>query len=175
MRQIHLDLVHMSIEEQRKHIGSKVGVSSWLLVDQTMIDRFAEVTLDPDPMHIDPHWSQHHSPFVSTVAFGFLTVSLLTHLYHDVLRYDRYAQAHSGGYPLNYGFDRLRLIAPVPVDARVRGHFVLLDLRAKGEDEVVHHTGVEIEIEGRNRPALVCEWLAMWVTGAGHERLRVGG
>ena len=173
MRETELDLVHMTLEEQRKHIGRKVGVSDWLRIDQAMIDRFGEVTLDPDPMHIDPQWSQRHSPFVSTVAFGFMTVSLLTYLYHDVLRYDRYGHAGNGGYPLNYGINRLRLIEPVPVGARIRGHFVLLDVRSKGGDEVVHSTAVEVEIEGVPRPALVCEWLAMWVTGAAHERLRL--
>jgi acyl dehydratase len=162
----------MSLAEQKACVGQKVGVSHWVLVDQQMIDRFAAVTLDPDPMHIDPAWCAQHSPFLSTVAFGFLTISMLTHLYHDVLQYDRYGHAQTGGYPLNYGFDRLRLIAPVPVNSRIRGHFTLLDVRERAPGETVHKTRVEIEIEGREKPALIAEWLGLWVTEPGHHRIQ---
>jgi acyl dehydratase len=166
------DIVGMSLAEQRACIGQQVGTSHWVLVDQDMINRFAQVTLDPDPMHIDPEWSARHSPFGKTIAFGFLTTSLLTHLYHDVLQYDRHGHAQTGGYPLNYGFDRLRLIAPVPVGSRIRGHFTLIDVRERGPGEVVHKTSVVIEIEGQQKPALVGEWLGLWVTEPGHRRIQ---
>jgi acyl dehydratase len=165
-------MTRLSLEEQRACIGQKVGTSHWVVVDQEMIDRFGAVTLDPDPMHIDPDWSRQYSPFGTTVAYGFLTTSLLTHLYHDVLQYDRHGHAGTGGYPLNYGFDRLRLLSPVRVGSRVRGHFTLLDVRERVPGEVVHKTGVEIEIEGETKPALVAEWLGLWVTEPGHERIQ---
>jgi len=162
---------NLPFAEQRSRIGQKVGTSRWVLVDQPMIDRFGAVTLDPDPMHIDPEWCRQFSPFRTTVAFGFLTTSLLTHLYHDVLQYDRQGHADTGGYPLNYGFDRLRLLSPVHVNSRVRGHFTLIDVRERGPGEVVHKTRVEIEIEGQQKPALVADWLGLWVTRPGHERI----
>jgi acyl dehydratase len=161
----------LSPDQQRSRIGQKVGTSRWITVDQRMIDRFGEVTLDPDPMHIDPEWCRQYSPFTTTVAFGFLTISLLTHLYHDVLHYDRHGHAGTGGYPLNYGFDRIRLLSPVHVGSRVRGHFTLIDVRERAPGEVVHKTRVEVEIEGGKKPALVAEWLGLWVTQPGHERI----
>ena len=62
--------------------GAEVGVSPWLTVSQTMIDTFGHATLDPDPMHVDPDWAAANSPYRGTIAFGFLTISLLTHLLH---------------------------------------------------------------------------------------------
>ena len=167
-----INLVTMSAAEQRACIGRKIGTSRWVTIDQDMIDRFGSVTLDPDPMHVDPEWSRQFSPFGHTLAFGFLTISLLTHLHHDILNYDRHGHALTGGYPLNYGFDRLRLISPVKVNSRVRGHFKLLDVRDRGPGEVVHETAAEIEIEGEPKPALYAEWLGMWVTQPGHERIQ---
>src|SRR5262249_46825088 len=80
--------------------------------------------------------------------------------------------AYNGGYALNYGFDRLRLIEPVPVNGRIRAHFSLLGQEEVRPGEVRTKFGVLVEIEGRSRPALVAEWIGLWVTGTGHERIR---
>ena len=138
-----------------------IGVSNWLKIDQEMITQFGGLTRDPDPMHVDPVWARAHSPYEQTIAFGFLTMSLLTHLLHDAMAGS--AEREAGHY-LNYGFDRLRLVAPVPVDSRVRGRFRLLDRKTDAKDRYLSRIDVEIEVEGATKPALVAEWLAMWVS-----------
>ena len=159
------------LQEQQKRIGQKFGVSEWVTVTQDMIDQFGAITLDPDPMHQDPEWCRQFSPYRSTVAYGFLTMSLLTTMMHNVVPYDKYGHAGSSGYALNYGFDRVRLVEPVPVGSRVRAHFTLLDVRERGPGELFQKVLTEIEIENRDRPALVAEWLFLWITGQGHERI----
>ncbi len=140
--------------------GQEVGCSDWILVDQAMIDGFGAVTLDPDPMHIDPDWAAA-GPFGGTIAFGFLTISLLTPMMHSAM--GTAPRKESAGHYLNYGFDRLRLVAPVPVGSRIRGRFVKL---RQGEDEkgrLLSTFEATVEIEGAERPALVAEWLSIWV------------
>lgn len=141
--------------------GTKLGVSDWVVIDQEMIDDFGRVTRDPDPMHIDPEWAANNSPFGGTIAFGFLTISLLAHLLRSIHKDDLTSLEH--GVNLNYGFDRVRLIAPVKVNSRVRGHFVLGDERADGGDRKIRKVLATVEIEGEDRPALVAEWLSAWL------------
>lgn len=154
----------LDIESIRNLVGEKVGVSPWFTVTQEQFDRFAEVTHDMSPMHVDPQWCKQHSPFKHTISFGFLTIALLSHLYHLVVPHNSEKSGH--GFPLNYGFDRLRLIAPVPVNARIRAHFTLLSIRDRAPGEVIIKTLAEVEIEGHDKPAMVAEWLTMWVSHA---------
>jgi acyl dehydratase len=142
--------------------GEEIGPSPWLLVSQAMIDRFADATLDPDPMHIDPDWAKANGPFGGTIAFGFLTMSLLTHLLHKALGTDPNHDA-SHGYYLNYGFDRLRLVSPVPVGARVRGLFRVSQRVEDERGRLVTTFDVTVEVENAIKPALVAQWLAVWV------------
>ncbi|MGE0440050.1 MAG: MaoC family dehydratase [Gemmatimonadales bacterium] len=153
-------------------VGQELGVSPWIEIDQARIDAFAQATLDPDPMHVDPAWCRDNSPFGTTIAFGFLTISLLTHLSHLALGWLNSTTADTGGYALNYGFDRVRLIEPVPVGSRVRARFTLLEHAETRPGEARSKYGVTVEIEGRSRPALVAEWLGLWVTGTGHDRIK---
>ncbi len=142
---------------------SEIGVSHWVRITQKMIDGFGDVTLDADPMHIDPKWAAEKGPFGHTIAFGFLTMSLLTNLLHDAMGMDSAREPSENGYYLNYGFDRLRLVAPAPVDCRVRGRFALISRDRDEKGRFVSRVRAEIEIEGGERPALVAEWLTMWV------------
>ncbi len=160
-----------TLEEQQEKVGELIGVSSWLQITQEMIDTFSEVTLDPDPMHIDPDWCLKNSPFKKPVAFGFLTMSLLTHLVHEVMPYDKYGTASTGGYALNYGLDRLRFTGDVPVDSRVRGRFTLKEVRERAPGELVQTIYTEVEVEGEETPVLVADWLFLWVTEPGHVRI----
>lgn len=160
-----------SVLNLQKRVGEAIGTSDWLTIDQARIDAFADVTLDPDPMHVDPAWCARHSPFGVTIAFGFLTVSLLTYLVRQAVGLGQ-ATTAAGGYPLNYGFDRLRLVEPVPVGSRIRAHVTLLEYRDVRPGEARVTFGVNVEIAGRPRPALVAEWLALWVTDEGNERIR---
>ena len=136
--------------------------SKWVLVDQAMIDRFAEATLDPDPMHINPEWCAQNSPFGETIAFGFLTMSLLTHMVQDIIQYEREDRQAGHDIPINYGFNRIRMIAPVPVNSRIRLFIRSTSTVVKAPGQTVQTTELEVQIEGKEKPALVAEWLTMW-------------
>jgi acyl dehydratase len=138
------------------------GTSGWLLVDQERINLFGDVTSDPDPMHVDPAWCKRSSPFGQPIAFGFLTMSLLTCLLRDAFGAPTDA-ASPDTYPLNYGFDRLRLISPVPVNSRVRGQFRLLNVHERKPGQLVVKVHVEVRVEHERKPALVAEWLTVFM------------
>ncbi len=133
-------------------VGGELGVSTWIAVDQAMIDAFAAVTRDRQPIHCDPV-AARGTPFGGTIAHGFLTLSLLTVMI-----------AEAGGLPpavrmgINQGLDALRFVAPVPAGSRVRGRFTLetAELRGTGRAHLTY--GVTVEIEGARRPALTGRW-----------------
>jgi acyl dehydratase len=137
-------------------IGREIGTSRWITVDQPMIDTFGRVTLDWDPMHVDPQWCLTHSPFGTTMGFGFLSISLLTAMLNEVQTRPTDEVA-----TFNYGFDRLRLVSPVLVDRRIRGRFSLRDLRSRRPGRYQATYGVEVEIEGEDKPALAADWLVV--------------
>ena len=139
--------------------------SDWLVVTQHLIDQFGNATLDPDPMHVDPAWAAQHSPYGTTIAFGFQTLSLLTHLLHQAVggSSDAPREHVAQGHFLNYGFDRLRLIAPVPVGSRIRAAFRTVSDREDERGRRLVTFDATVEIEGAARPALVATWLVIWV------------
>jgi len=147
--------------------GDMVGTSQWVTVDQGMIDGFGASTLDPDPMHIDPEWAKKNGPFGGTIAFGFLTISLLTHLLHNALGSSPDHDPNKNGYYLNYGFDRLRLVSPVRVGTRIRGVFRMASRVRDERQRLVTTFDSTIEIEGEERPALIATWLTVWVPPEG--------
>ena len=146
-------------------IGSELGVSDWVTITQDMIRAFGAATLDHDPMHDDPVWAKEQGPFGTTIAYGFQTVGLLTHLMRNALGEGYTMEPSKEGYPLNYGFDRLRLVAPVPVNSRIRGRFTLADRSVDEKGRIVQRVSAIVEIEGHDRPALAAEWLSVWVPG----------
>jgi acyl dehydratase len=150
------------------YLSKDIGTSRWIEVTQQRITEFGHITDDPDRMHIDPEYAAEHSPFGKTFAFGFLTVSLLTRMVNDVV-----ARPSDEVSTLNYGFDRLRLLSPVLVDSRIRGHLVLkaLSLRSPSQFRAVYT--VTVEIEGGAKPALVADWLS--VTNVANARLPLRG
>jgi acyl dehydratase len=147
-----------SIEEIRARVGSEVGVSDWLLVDQRAIDAFAEITQDHQFIHIDPE-AAAQTPFGGTVAHGFLTLSLLSRMAADAML--RPETVRMG---VNYGFEKVRFIAPVRSGRRVRGRFRLDRFEEKnpGQWQFVHN--VTVEIEGEDKPALIADWIGMIFT-----------
>jgi acyl dehydratase len=155
------DVVSQGI--QALHAGRDLGPSDWVHVTQDMINLFGAATLDLDPMHVDPLWAREQSPYGDTIAFGFLTMSLLTHLVQSVLQTQSVDTSLRAGYFLNYGFDRVRLVSPVKANQRIRGHFRVLKVRRNDDDRPVLTFGCEVEVEGGSRPALVAEWLAIWI------------
>jgi acyl dehydratase len=144
-----------SIEEIKGRIGSEVGVSDWILIDQARIDAFAAVTEDPQFIHIDPE-AAAKTPFGGTIAHGFLTLSLLSRMAADAML--RPADFKMG---VNYGFEKVRFLAPVRSDSRVRGRFRLQRFEEKrpGQYQFVHE--VTVEIEGGDKPALIADWIGM--------------
>lgn len=148
------------------HSGQDLGASGWLVVDQHTIDQFGAATHDDDPMHVDPDWAREHGPFGHTVAYGFLTLSLLTHLLYEVLNTNAQIAGTGAGHYLNYGFDRVRFVSPVPVNSRVRGHFRVMQLRHDDVGRTIVRFLAQVEIAGVERPALVAEWLTVWVPPA---------
>ena len=149
-----------TVADIRKSYDEKPQVSEWLTVDQERIDQFGQATLDSDWMHIDPERAKRDGPYGGSVAFGFWTLSMLT-----------YFVRHAGGrdypegalYGLNYGFDRVRLIAPVRVGERIRNRATVMEIADRGEGRFLVKTENTVEIEGVAKPAMVAEWLFMLV------------
>lgn len=144
-------------------IGQEIGVSRWIMVDQARIDAFAEITEDRQFIHIDPV-AAARTPFGGTIAHGFLTLSLLS-----AMTYDAVPPLEGVVMGVNYGFDKLRFLAPVPAGSKVRGRFKLLSAEDKGpmgdgNRWLLKHE-VTVEIDGAEKPALIAEWLGMQVVG----------
>jgi acyl dehydratase len=144
-----------SLDEIRARLGEEIGVSDWILVDQARIDAFAEVTEDRQFIHVDPE-AAAGTPFGGTVAHGFLTLSLLSRMAAEAM-----LRPEAMKMGVNYGFDRVRFMAPVRSGKRVRGRFVLSAFEEKrpGQYQFVHN--VTVEIEGEEKPALVADWIGM--------------
>ena len=147
-----------SLDEIKARVGTEVGVSDWLLVDQARIDAFADVTEDPQFIHIDPE-AAATTPFGGTIAHGFLTLSLLSRMAADAML--RPEDVKMG---VNYGFEKVRFIAPVRSGKRVRGRFRLdaFDEKRPGQFQFVHN--VTVEIEGEDKPALTADWIGLIFT-----------
>jgi acyl dehydratase len=144
-----------SIDEIKAKVGTQIGVSNWISVDQQAIDSFADVTGDHQFIHVDPE-AAARTPFGGTVAHGFLTLSLLSQMAAQVMLVpDGLKMA------VNYGFERIRFLAPVRSGKRVRGHFQLAAMEEKrpGQWQFVHQ--VTVEIEGEEKPALTAEWIGL--------------
>ena len=144
-----------SLDEIRAKIGSEVGVSDWILVDQARIDAFAEATEDRQFVHVDPD-AAARTPFGGTVAHGFLTLSLLSRMAADAM-----LLPDSTNLVVNYGVNRVRFLAPVRAGARVRGRFTLDSLEEKAPGQMLMRHTVTVEIEGEDKPALNAEWLGL--------------
>ena len=146
----------------------KTFYSSWILIDQKRISDFGRVTDDPDPHHVDPAWTEQNSPWgKKTISFGWLTVSMLTPMLYEVVRYPLDGDAEQDGYPVSYGFNRLRFVEPVMVDSSIRGRFKLVDATERKPGRVQLSFDITVEIEGVSRPALIAEYLFLWVKGKG--------
>ena len=135
-------------------IGQEVGVSDWILIDQARINAFADCTVDHQFIHIDPE-AAARTPFGGTIAHGFLTLSLMSQM-----SYQATPVLENVAMGVNYGFDKLRFIQPVPAGSRVRGRFKLLSAEDKGGRWLIKHE-VTVEIDGIEKPALIAEWLGM--------------
>jgi acyl dehydratase len=137
-------------------VGKEIGVSSWHLIDQPRIDTYADVIEDHQFIHVDPERAKKETAFGTTIAHGFLTMSLLSIMSYEVMPV--IAGTTMG---VNYGFDKLRFISPVRSGKRVRGRFVLAEAKLRKPNELQSRTNVTVEIEGEDKPALVADWLGL--------------
>ena len=142
----------------KESIGADLGTSDFLLVDQQRINAFADCTDDHQFIHTDPE-AAAKTPFGSTIAHGFLSLSMLSHFASSVgCVFENMVMG------INYGFDKVRFLAPVKVNQRVRAHARLLDVQEKKPGHFLIKQEVTIEIEGETTPALIAEWLTMSIT-----------
>ena len=146
-------------EEMLNHIGTKFEPGEWIEITQDRINTFADCTEDHQFIHVDDEAAKN-TPFGTTIAHGFLTLSLLSKMIEG-----------NGVIPenvvmgLNYGFDKVRFLAPVRSGKRVRANIEILSVDQKDDNRFLIKQGVSVEIEGEETPALVAEWLSMVVTG----------
>ena len=148
-------------------VDDKLGVSTWTQVSQKQIDAFGTITDDLEPLHNDPEWCANNSPYGQPIAYGFLTLSLLTKFMHEATADAMRGHSGTRSFPLNYGFDRIRFISPVVAGSRIRAHFTLTERKQRAEGDMLR-IEVTVEIEGQDRPALSADWLTMWVMDAAY-------
>lgn len=146
----------VTLESYQAMVGKEIGVSSWHLIDQPRIDSYADVIEDHQFIHVDPERAKKETAFGTTIAHGFLTMSLMSIMSYEVMPV--IAGTTMG---VNYGFDKLRFISPVRSGKRVRGRFVLAEAKLRKPNELQSRTNVTVEIEGEDKPALVADWLGL--------------
>jgi len=147
-----MSLLKLSLENLQRRVGEEVGVSPWLSVDQQRIDLFAKAIDDPQWIHIDPARAKD-GPFGTTIAHGFLTLSLLSHLIETTFSFEDRKMG------INYGLNKVRFTAPLPSGSRIRARFVLAKLEPIAGGGMQNVWNVSVEREGGDKPVLVAEWV----------------
>ncbi len=140
-------------------VGNEIGVSKWINISQDQINQFGAATNDSDPFHCEPEWCEKNSPFKQTILFGFQTMGLLTSFFEDVLKEHGVDMDTSEDLFLNYGFDKLRLPAPVMQSDDIRAKFTVSKIEDKGFGKLLT-VNVVVEIKGGKKPALIAEWVS---------------
>ncbi|MDR6103324.1 acyl dehydratase [Agrobacterium larrymoorei] len=146
----------VSLAEVKGLVGTEVGVSDWITVDQAMIDAFARATLDDQFIHTEPERAKAESPFGGTIAHGFLTLSLLS-----AMNYSALPNIREQTMGINYGFEKITFVSPVKSGARVRGRFTLAEARFRGGAMLMMTYDVAVEIENEKKPALTARWITI--------------
>ena len=144
------------LDQYQAMVGREIGVSSWHLVDQKRIDVYADVIEDHQFIHVDPARAKAETAFGTTIAHGFLTMSLMS-----IMSYEVMPVISGTTMGVNYGFDKLRFISPVRSGSRVRGRFTLAEAKLRKPKELQSRTNVTVEIEGEDKPALVADWIGL--------------
>jgi acyl dehydratase len=136
-------------------VGKQLGVSDWLEIDQQRIDKFADATGDHQWIHVDPERAKN-GPFGATIAHGYLTQSLVNYFLPQIV------EVHGISMGVNYGANRIRFPAPVPVGSRVRGSAELLGVEETKDGGVQATIRVTVEIEGSERPGCVIDTISRY-------------
>jgi acyl dehydratase len=145
----------LSIDAYCALVGQDLGVSEWILVDQARINAFADCTGDHQFIHVNEQRAKQ-TPFGGTIAHGLLTLSLLPAMAYDVL-----PKIQGATHGVNYGYDKVRFVSPVPSGSQVRGHFKLESAEITKPGVLAVLIGVSVEIAGQAKPALVAGWRTM--------------
>lgn len=147
----------VSAEELKSYVGKQLGTSEWIVVDQNMINIFADSTGDHQFIHVDEEKAKE-TPFGGTIAHGFLTLSLMPLMMAkaDMPRPKDVKMA------VNYGLNKVRFLSPVRSGKKVRGHIKLLDLEEKRPGQWQQTIEISVEIEGEEKPALLAEWVTQF-------------
>ena len=148
----------VNVDELNNYVGQEVGVTDWLEIDQRRINKFAEATGDFQYIHVDPERAAQ-TPFGTTIAHGFLTLSLLSML-SGMNGSIKLENAVMG---INYGLNKVRFINPVKVGSKIRARFELVSAEEKKPKHYLLKHNVTVEIDGEEKPALIAEWLGMSV------------
>jgi acyl dehydratase len=150
----------INASQLQDYVGKEVGLTDWIEVDQERINQFADATGDHQYIHLDAERAAQ-TPFGTTIAHGFLTLSLLSML-----------SGIGGGLKLentvmgiNYGLDKVRFLNPVRSGAKIRARFILASAEEKKPRNYLLKHNVTVEIDGEDKPALIAEWLGMTVVG----------
>jgi len=154
----------IALDELIALAGTEAGVSRWFTIGQQRIDSFADITEDRQFIHVDPE-AARDSPFGGTIAHGFLTLSMLSALAIDAL-----PSVEGRAMGVNYGFDKLRFVSPVPAGGRIRGRFKLQSVTSRSPTEFLARYIATVEIEGAAKPAIVAEWLTVLVMSPEHAK-----
>ncbi len=148
-----------SIDGLKALVGRELGVSEWHLVDQPRVSGFAEVTEDFQFIHVDPERAAA-TPFGGTIAHGFLPLSMLSVFFMEAV-----GEISGTAMSMNYGFDSVRFLSPVPTGSLIRGRFLLEDCAERKASQWRLSMKSTVEIEGKETPALVANWLVMLLVG----------
>src|SRR5207237_8604289 len=146
----------ITLDAYQAMVGKEIGVSSWHLIDQPRIDTYADVIEDHQFIHVDPERARKETAFGTTIAHGFLTMSLMS-----IMSYEVMPVIEGTAMGVNYGFDKLRFISPVRAGSRVRGRFTLMDAKLRQPNALESRTSVTVEIEGEEKSALIADWIGL--------------
>ncbi len=148
-------MIDIDVHTLREHIGQEIAVGDWLPVAQDRIQQFADATGDHQWIHLDTARAERESPYKTTIAHGFLTLSLVSTLMRDAIRIGGLRMA------INCGLNRVRFISPVPSGTRIRGRFAPTAVEETGGAVQVTWT-VTIERQASDKPCMVAEWLVRY-------------
>jgi len=150
-------MLTVPVEKLTDYIDQPLGTSEWVAIDQDRINSFADVTLDHQFIHVDVEKAKA-TPFGTTIAHGYLSLSLVSHFLEECgILPEGTVMA------INYGSDKVRFLQPVAVNSKVRGHGKLIEVSEKSPGQYLVKTGISVEIEGQEKPALVAEILSMFI------------
>ena len=144
----------VDVKDLPKLVGQEIGVSDWLTIDQPLIDQFADLTDDHQWIHVDIDRAE--SEIGGTIAHGFLTLSMMSRLMHNIVEITGYKRS------INYGCNKLRFTGVVPSGSRIRMRAKLVSIEPK-DGRIILTRECTIEVEGEERPAMVAEWLTLLV------------